>query len=165
MNYLKVTQVVARTGLTERAVYLALADGSLVAHGGGRSRVPEEAVDRFIIDRQLAAAARVGDLTRFAEKVRQRLQQPGGIRGAHATIDQDALKIFGPHVLKAVTLAGNPGCRWCWARLTALVYGGIQPQLTDAHQILLGEPCDQDVAAMHSTTAKHHEIESLRAAL
>lgn len=147
MKYLTAAQAAARTGLTERAVYNALADGSLVARGG-RNGITEEAVDRFIIDRQLAAAAEVGDLTRFAEKVRQRLQQPGGIRGTHAPLDGDMRDVFGPHVVRAAGMRDKRGCRWCWARLAASVHGGLEPQMTDAHRLLLGEPCTEDLKAM-----------------
>lgn len=140
-------QAAARTGLTERAIYNALADGSLVAHGG-RNGITEEAVDRFIVNRQLAAADKVGDVTRFAERVRRHLQQPGGIRGTHAPLDGDMRDVFGPHVVRAAGMRDKRGCRWCWARLAASVYGGLEPQMTDAHRLLLGEPCTEDLKAM-----------------
>lgn len=146
-NNLTVAQVAARTGLTERAIYDRLRDGSLVAHGG-RNGITEDAVTRFIVSRQLAAVARIGDLTRFAEDVRKRARQPGGPKGTFTTLDQDARDVFGPHVVRAASMRENRGCRWCWARMTASVHGGLEPQLTPAHRLLLGEPCQQDLKAM-----------------
>ena len=156
-NYLKVAQVAARTGLTERAVYNSLADGSLVAHGG-RNGIPADAVDEFIVNRQLTAAAKVGDPTRFAEQVRRRLQQPGGTRETHTQLDKDARDVFGPHVIRAAGMKEGRGCRWCWARMTASVHGGLKPVLDDAHRALLGEPCHQDLKAIRAEVfARHHK--------
>lgn len=147
-NNLTVAQVAARTGLTERAIYDRLRDGSLVAHGG-RNGITEDAVTRFIVSRQLAAVAKIGsDLERFAEDVRKRAQQPGGPKGTFTTLDQDARDVFGPHVIRAAGMRENRGCRWCWARLSASVHGGLEPQLTPAHRLLLGEPCREDLMAM-----------------
>lgn len=145
---LTVAQVAARTGLTERAIYDRLKDGSLVAHGG-RSGITEDAVTQFIVSRQLATAAKIGsDLERFAEDVRKRAQQPGGPKGTFTTLDADARDLFGPHVVRAASMREKRGCKWCWARMSASVHGGLEPQLTPSHRLLLGEPCTEDLKAM-----------------
>lgn len=147
MNYLTVAQAARRTGLSERAVYDRINDRSLTAHGV-KHRIPEDSLTKFILDRQQTAAAKVGDLTHFADRVRRRAQQLGGAKGTVLQLDKDALKIFGPHVVKAAAMADKRGCRWCWARLTASVHGGLEPQLDEPHQILLGQPCREDLTAM-----------------
>ena len=147
MKYLTVAQAAQRTGLSERAIYDRIGDHSLTATGV-KLRIPEDSLTQFILDRQQAATAKVGDLTHFAEQVRKRLQWPGGTKGTVLQLDKDALKIFGPHVLQAAGMPENRGCRWCWARMTAAVHGGLQPTFTDAHRRLLGEPCREDITVM-----------------
>lgn len=155
---LTVAQVATRTGLTERAIYHRLKDGSLVAHGG-RNSITEDAVTQFITNRQHAAAARIGNLERFAEEVRRHMQTPGGPPGNNLPIDQDARDLWGPHVVRAAGLRDNAGCRWCWARLTASVHGGLRPQLTDPHKILLGQPCQTDLQAMWEDLRSRHKTD------
>lgn len=147
MNYVTVAQAARRTGLSERAIYDRINDHSLTAHGV-KLRIPEDSLTQFILDRQQTTAAKVGDLKEFADRVRRRAQQLGGAKGTVLQLDKDALKIFGPHTVKASAMADNRGCRWCWARLTASVYGGLEPQLDEPHQILLGQPCREDLTAM-----------------
>ncbi|MEH0549231.1 helix-turn-helix domain-containing protein [Streptomyces sp. B21-105] len=155
MKYLTVAQAAQRTGLSERAIYDRIGDHTLTATGI-KLRIPEDSLDRFILDRQQAAAAKVGDLTRFAEQVRKRLQWPGGTKGTVLQRDKDALKIFGPHILQAAGMPENRGCRWCWARMTAAVHGGLQPTLTVPHRQLLGEPCREDLKVLREQLRARH---------
>ena len=149
VTYLKVAQVAARTGLTERSIYDKIKDGSL-ASLGGRNGIPEDAVTQFILDRQQATAARIGgDLTRFAKDARNRARQLGGKRGTHYPSDTDAVAVFGPAAVDAARIPDDARvCRWCWANVTASAHGGIQPghnyRLYPAFVALLGPPCSED---------------------
>lgn len=146
MKSLSVQEAASRTGLSRTAVYEEITQGTLLARGTPL-RVDEADLTRFIIDRQLAATAKVGNLERFAEDARRHFQQPRNAsrRGTWTLTDQHARDIFGPHVVKAASLSERRGCRWCWARMASGIHGGLEPQLTNAHRALLGEPCRLDL--------------------
>jgi hypothetical protein len=152
MKYLSVSEAARRAGLTDRALYDDIADGQLTATGKP-ARLTEDAVDRFILNRQREYLAKIGnssDLIRFATRARNRARELGGTRGTHTQFDTDATAVFGPAAIKAARIPDQSGsCRWCWARLTASVHGGLQPgtdsELHDAYVELLGPPCGEDV--------------------
>jgi len=145
---LSVAQAAAAAGLSPRAIYDMVNNGTLVAHGTPL-RIDEAAVVELITARQIVTAARIGDLVRFAQQLRTRLQTPGDARRNVDTPDrQDARAVFGPHVVKAAALPPGSGCRWCWARSNAIVHGGLHPQLDDPTRVLLGEPCPEDLTAL-----------------
>jgi hypothetical protein len=146
MKSLSVQEAASRTGLSRTAIYGEITQGALLARGTPL-HVDEEDLNRFIVDRQRAAASRVGDLERFAEEARRYFQRPSNPsrRGTWTLTDQHARDIFGPHVVKAAGMSQRRGCRWCWARMASGIHGGLEPQLTDAHRLLLGEPCRLDL--------------------
>jgi hypothetical protein len=144
---LSVEAAAARVGVSRTLIYELVSSGALVARGTPL-RLAAADVDALITARHREALARVGDLVGFAQEVRDRAQEIGGRRGTWTPLDQDARDVFGPHVVKAAEMREGSGCRWCWARMAASVRGGLEPQLTDAHRLLLGEPCMEDLRAI-----------------
>lgn len=146
---LSVEAAAARVGVSRTLIYELVSSGALVARGAPL-RLAAADVDALVTGRHREALARVGDPVRFAQAVRDRAQQIGGQRGTWTPLDQDARDVFGPHVVKAAGMREGSGCRWCWARMAASIRGGLEPQLTDAHRLLLGEPCTEDLRAIRA---------------
>ncbi|MDJ1131769.1 helix-turn-helix domain-containing protein [Streptomyces iconiensis] len=145
MNLISVADTARRVGVSERTVYDLIQAGALRARGTPL-RVDEGAVEELLLARRGEAAARVGDLERFAVKAVAALRTIGVERSWTPT-HTDAVALFGAAAVKAARMQEGSGCRWCWARMTAAVHGGLMPGRFGfaAYRVLLGEPCAVDM--------------------
>lgn len=71
----------------------------------------------------------------------------------------DAAAVFGLDVLETAAAPGtafNGVCRWCFADAAARVHETLRPQDSEAHRVLLGQPCAgcRDRFAAEATAAR-----------
>jgi hypothetical protein len=121
-----------------------------------RQRRQAEAVDYF--------TARNVDLVVLAERTRALLHPITTTRrgvDAIGALPNETRKLFGRAVLRAASLRDGQGCRWCFARNLAQLYGTPAPQFAPALIALLGrQTCEEDrpmlAAAMAELSAGVH---------